>query len=610
MKTPNSSSAPLRIRGGDENDIVFVTSPMMLSSPRGIGRGEGCSSVTGKEVVVSPVIDRNVVDVPSTSKVGGDENDVVSPVVGRINVGEGSSSGSGTEVGVSPIVDRNVVDVPSTSKIGGGDDVYVATPVLDGNKVNVVVLLQRMIGGEGKDGIVSPVRVSVPIPRPLLFPSSGRWPDHAQLLVQNHMNFKKSGKPVRFMVYRLGEWVELGENLIDGLVSAFLDGNPMIEVEREGFKVVFDFYRMLGVDLVTGTEMLISWMDVNGNCFFPKVFCEENVSLENPKIDLEISFIEKNKEADEEKGKRKRVIEEKEAEKGECSSSNAKEPRVVATDLPPLPPKWPRTRSVSEEETIFQMVKGLLFSFVRTNVTVTAVHQCTRRGPMEKARFEVFQKSVETVSRARGDPNVVEYAWYGTSSENVDSIMRRGFDFPRIVPGSHTRCLGIYLSPVSSPQISEMMADMDENGEKHLILCQVIIGKLEKVELGPQQFFPSCADFDTGVDDLSNPKMYVVWCGNMNTHILPVCIVSYKYGGQMSGRLNVASHADDAWSTLLTKLNRLLPSPKVLELQSLYDSYREGKLGKEILMSQLQSVVGDAMLRCFNLEIRGGSFGV
>ncbi|CAN4122459.1 unnamed protein product [Withania somnifera] len=516
--------------------------------------------------------------------------------------GQRTTGGRGKEVVVSPVVDRNVVE-----------DVYVATPLVDGNKVKLVLPLQRVTGGDGKDG----VRIEVPIPRSLLFPSASRWPDHAQLLVQNHMNFKESGKPVRFMMLKDGVWENFGGKLMHVLVSAFVDGKPIIQVETEGFKLFFDFYRMLGIDLVTGTQMLISWVDVDGNCFFPKVYRQEDVdehlesvSSENPKIDLEISFIENNKEAGEGLGKRKRVIQENEVEKGECSSSNAKEQRVDATELPSLPPKWSRTRSVSEEETLFQMVKGLLFSFVRTDVTVTAVHQCTRTGPMEKARLEVFESSVEKVRRTRGDTNVVEYAWYGTSSENVESIIRRGFDFPRILPGPHTHCLGIYLSPVRSPQISEMMADIDENGEKHLILCQVIVGKLEKVGLGPRQFFPSSVDFDTGVDDLNNPKMYVVWCGNMNTHILPMCIVSYKYGRQMSGRLNGASNADEVWSTLLTKLTRLLPSPKVRELQSLYDSYREGKVGKEILMNQLQSVVGDVMLHSINLEIRGGSFGV
>ena len=82
-----------------------------------------------------------------------------------------------------------------------------------------------------------------------------------------------------------------------------------------------------------------------------------------------------------------------------------------------------------------------------------------------------------------------------------------------------------------------MMSDVNENGEKHMILCRVILGNPEKVELGSQQLFSSNLDnFDTGVDDLIHPKLYVVWYHNMKTHILPECIVSYKLDHHMPGK--------------------------------------------------------------------------
>lgn len=75
--------------------------------------------------------------------------------------------------------------------------------------------------------------------------------------------------------------------------------------------------------------------------------------------------------------------------------------------------------------------------------------------------------------------------------------------------------------------ISAMLSETDENDEKHIILCRVTLGKCEKVEAGSQQSNPSGAEYDSGVDDLKNPKWYVVWYANMNTHILPECVVSY-----------------------------------------------------------------------------------
>lgn len=72
-----------------------------------------------------------------------------------------------------------------------------------------------------------------------------------------------------------------------------------------------------------------------------------------------------------------------------------------------------------------------------------------------------------------------------------------------------------------------MFTETDENGEKHIILCRVILGKCEKIGAGSWQLQSSSVEYDSGVDDLKNPKWYVVWCDNMNTHILPECVVSY-----------------------------------------------------------------------------------
>ena len=72
------------------------------------------------------------------------------------------------------------------------------------------------------------------------------------------------------------------------------------------------------------------------------------------------------------------------------------------------------------------------------------------------------------------------------------------------------------------------MCDIDENDKIHIMLCLAVLGNLEKVELGSQNVFPSSTNFDIGVDDLINLNLHVVWCKNMNTHILPLFIVSYK----------------------------------------------------------------------------------
>ncbi|KAK4722597.1 hypothetical protein R3W88_012830 [Solanum pinnatisectum] len=184
-----------------------------------------------------------------------------------------------------------------------------------------------------------------------------------------------------------------------------------------------------------------------------------------------------------------------ESEKGNEENESSSSSRiVVATPNELLPRKWAGTRLMREEENVYQKLKGLLPSVMRNRVIITSMHQCMRRGPVEKARFEVYQENLEKVTRARGR-RVDDSAWYGTSAKNVDSLMRRGFEM-----NYYCAC---FLSSC------DMMSDIDENGEKHIILCQVILGNFEKVELGSNQLFPSSKDFDTGVDDLTNPMWYV-----------------------------------------------------------------------------------------------------
>lgn len=82
---------------------------------------------------------------------------------------------------------------------------------------------------------------------------------------------------------------------------------------------------------------------------------------------------------------------------------------------------------------------------------------------------------------------------------------------------------------------SAKYCDYDENGVQHMILCRVIMGNMELVYPGSKQFHPSSEDFDNGVDNLENPKCYVVWTMNMNTHIFPEYVVSFKLSPDAKG---------------------------------------------------------------------------
>jgi hypothetical protein len=61
-----------------------------------------------------------------------------------------------------------------------------------------------------------------------------------------------------------------------------------------------------------------------------------------------------------------------------------------------------------------------------------------------------------------------------------------------------------------------------------MFLCRVIMGNIELLRPGSKQLRPSSCEYDNGVDDIQCPKCYVVWNMNMNTHIYPEFVVSFK----------------------------------------------------------------------------------
>jgi hypothetical protein len=75
---------------------------------------------------------------------------------------------------------------------------------------------------------------------------------------------------------------------------------------------------------------------------------------------------------------------------------------------------------------------------------------------------------------------------------------------------------------------SSLYCDVDENEIKHLVLCRVIMGKMELLRPSSDQHCSSGYEYDNGVDDIQRPEHYVVWNMNRNTHIYPEFVVSFK----------------------------------------------------------------------------------
>ncbi|XP_021600355.2 probable inactive poly [ADP-ribose] polymerase SRO1 isoform X2 [Manihot esculenta] len=401
----------------------------------------------------------------------------------------------------------------------------------------------------------------------------------SEFMLQNNCNFKRSAAPVRFMYFNPdGSWVDFPSEVLGSLKSAFVEGKPMVDLLISGSRYLFDFLRMLQTDFESGFQRSIAWIDEKGKCFFPKTFVGEDFDgrlekSENPKIEIEIRI-------DNNPIKRKRdglVKEEPEVSSSmqQQQEDASKRQRLHLPDAETS--RWPNARLLTEGEKAYSTVRDHFLPGIRKvdhGATITAIYQFTRNGHLEKARYEVFQKQIEITKAARGVSNTV-YAWHGASAKGVESILAHGFAVPGKVSGPECYGVGVYLSPLGLPYMSAKLSEMDGNGEKHLILCRVILGNVEKVEVGSQQYYPSKLEFDTGADDLNNPKWYIVWSSNMNRHIIPEFVVSYKSSRQVQGQVKGPTCVKYSLENLFWKMRNLLPRTKIREVVTLYDTYRE-----------------------------------
>jgi hypothetical protein len=427
------------------------------------------------------------------------------------------------------------------------------------------------------------------------------------------------------MYYEGGSWKDFSSEIFGAVRSGFVEAKPMIEVEIGNSLCLFDLYRMLQIDLVTGNQRSVAWIDVDGKCFFPKRFIEggrefsdvpaQNISVEisndaanssseYPKIEIQIKIGE-----DGNLTKRKREEVEEQGYES-CSSDKVERPKKRHEQMQITPvlktPKVANTKLLIEGvDKAYSVIKNLFVSSLdvsERDSTVTAIHQCVRSDVLDQARHQVFQKQLEITKAARGDANMV-FAWYGTSSEGVSTILAHGFATPDRYPGGAAHGVGIHLSPIKSCNLSALSSDVDENGEKHVLLCRVILGRCEKIEAGSQQSYPSSKDFDTGVDDIRNPKWHIIWCASMNTHILPECVITYKPPNHvLQGQLEEPSFnsfkpTPNRFATqLLSKLGNSVPSSKYFQLKNLFNTYKEKKVTKDVFIRQLRSLVGDDRL--------------
>ncbi|KAL5861946.1 hypothetical protein ACOSQ3_003235 [Xanthoceras sorbifolium] len=397
-------------------------------------------------------------------------------------------------------------------------------------------------------------------------------------LLQCYSNFMKTGIPERMMLYENGEWTDFPHNLFALVKKDLQVKKAVVEVECDGQRFVLDFLHMFRLDLKTGSQQPIAWIDEAGTCFFPETYSdgnELNVCCQNERgkdhepmfresygpheiklqLEIDIAGLDQSK-LKECSGESNALI--KQIQIAQKPASNQYVVEVedscnrkldgTAEENQHMKPSLVTGSEFVDEKFDTNAVRKIFIDGMSpfSGVGILDIHRCSSASML--ARFELFQKQLELTKKYRGHANV-QYAWLATSKVALSTIMMYGLGHCGTSMTRSAYGIGVHLT--AAPDASASFCDVDENGVRHMIFCRVIMGNMETLCPGTKQFHPSTEDFDSGVDDLQNPKHFTVWNMNMNTHIFPEFVVSFKVSSLAEGNL-IGSESQHSVSVITT----------------------------------------------------------
>ncbi|KAK9747906.1 hypothetical protein RND81_02G022500 [Saponaria officinalis] len=237
---------------------------------------------------------------------------------------------------------------------------------------------------------------------------------------------------------------------------------------------------------------------------------------------------------------------------------------------------------LTENERSNELIRRRFLAGVGDTADVVAVHRRNwSENTFGQARVQAFQVHANALVRKHGTPPNVKFCWYGGDKHAIREILNCGFSFRDLKLNNNG---AVVLSPDNSPSQSVEDSSEDEDGLRHVLLCRVLIGRSELVNLESNQCGPCSDEFDSGVDSYDNPKKYLIWSTHMNTHILPEFVVTFKSKSPQSSPKGVCGTSDNAvkmptspWITfpaLISILARILPQDAVSLINKFHKEYK------------------------------------
>ncbi|XWS37490.1 hypothetical protein CRYUN_Cryun19dG0047300 [Craigia yunnanensis] len=134
---------------------------------------------------------------------------------------------------------------------------------------------------------------------------------------------------------------------------------------------------------------------------------------------------------------------------------------------------------------------------------------------------------------------------------------------------------------------------VDKNGMRYLMLCRIILGKAEVVQPGSKQFHPSSHEFDSGVDDLSSPKKYILWSTHEYSYLARV---HFEFQSSFLKRLKMPTSPWISFPALISALSKFLPPTSINLISKYYRDYKDKKISRHELIQFIRQIAGDKLL--------------
>lgn len=311
--------------------------------------------------------------------------------------------------------------------------------------------------------------------------SSFTFPSGKRLL-KYYSNFKKSGSLQRLMYHDNDEWNDFSLDIVGHVNKDLLVDKPAIEVECNGTKILLDFLHMMQLDLTTGMNRPIAWIDIFGNCFFPEIFSdydvtnsyaneyaegEGNKDVENEpfgsngiNLHLEIAIHGLDNESS---GESNVIVEQVHAHESaaprncddeandSCAKASYEEGDVKCEDNQQIDGNMIQVDGPVPRSLRSDTVKDL---FIKSTSSAAAeiveILQCT--SILMKSRLELFEKQAEITKKYRGDANI-QYAWLPCLKESISTILQYGLGHYKPLKMKPFNGIGIHLIPANGTQI-------------------------------------------------------------------------------------------------------------------------------------------------------------